>query len=444
MERVNTLENNWDPCGFDYTTAVPFHPDEIRKYRNLYYTESWQNARQPPTRPNPVNSGALIRQNTPNDPRSGWKLHRVISGHRGIVHSIAVDPHNAGIDLSSDTNYQSNSSGNLFYTASADCTIKCWDGLMGSCHLTLTGHTAGVRCLATSSEYPYIFSAGEDRDIRVWDLQGSVQRESDGTVRASKLLGTANQTIAKLHGSLGCVYALSAHPRVPFLLASGGSDGAVRVWDIRCNRCVFSFFGHKGTVETICTQPTEPQFISGGSDGTVHTWNLTAGKEDTTGKDRPMHGAYKYHSKSIRASFVHPTEHVFTSVSTDRIQMWKLPSFEGLRSLSGTSRSEIPTLLGETVNAACVANGGEFFVTGHATGALRFHDWKSGGCYLERREQSVSDMQLRLEAREKTSQSSFSEQQRGVLAAVLNKQDNLLLSALRDKTIHLYINPEEH
>ena len=431
------MESAYPSLPFDYRTIVPYHPEELRARRNLYFVH--RSLPAAPVAPESASntSGALIaQQNTAMEPRKAWKLQRVISGHTAIVRCIAADPNNTGIDFSSDANFQATANSNLFYTAGADCTIKCWEGLLGSCQLTLTGHTAGIHALATSTAYPYLFSAGEDRDIRIWDLQGGRDRDADGPVHASKLAGNVNQTVAKLHGSLGCVNALATHPHVPYLLVSGGSDGAVRVWDIRCSQCVFTFFGHEGTVETICAQPTEPQIISGGSDGTVRFWDLTAGR----GTEENRQNAMKYHAKGVRSAFLHPSEYVYTSLSSDSTRFWKLPEGTHLRQASGYTLPKSAAT--DSLNCAGLASSGDFYVTGHASGALRFHDWATSECYLEKREQSVADIERKASSGNLSKAASFDEQQRGVLAMALNKRDNLLLTALRDKTIHLYINPE--
>lgn len=83
-----------------------------------------------------------------------WELSAVISGHLGWVRSIAFDPSNE-----------------WFATGSADRTIKIWDlakcsaGAEGGLKLTLTGHINAVRGLAVSARHPYLFSAGEDKQV---------------------------------------------------------------------------------------------------------------------------------------------------------------------------------------------------------------------------------------------------------------------------------------
>ena len=58
-----------------------------------------------------------------------------------------------------------------FATGSADRTIKVWDLASGNLKLTLTGHSHTVRGVAISSRSPYLFSCGEDKAVKCWDLE---------------------------------------------------------------------------------------------------------------------------------------------------------------------------------------------------------------------------------------------------------------------------------
>ena len=48
---------------------------------------------------------------------------------------------------------------------------QIWE--LGSCKLklSLTGHISSVRGLAVSSRQPYLFSCGEDKQVKCWDLE---------------------------------------------------------------------------------------------------------------------------------------------------------------------------------------------------------------------------------------------------------------------------------
>lgn len=58
-----------------------------------------------------------------------------------------------------------------FCTGSADRTIEIWDLASGALKLTLTGHVGQVRGLVVSQRHPYLFSAGDDKVVKCWDLE---------------------------------------------------------------------------------------------------------------------------------------------------------------------------------------------------------------------------------------------------------------------------------
>lgn len=49
--------------------------------------------------------------------------------------------------------------------------LQIWDLSSGHLKVSLTGHISSVRGLAVSARHPYLFSCGEDRQVKCWDLE---------------------------------------------------------------------------------------------------------------------------------------------------------------------------------------------------------------------------------------------------------------------------------
>ena len=79
--------------------------------------------------------------------------------------------------------------------------------------LTFTGHINTVRALAISDRSPFLFSVGEDKMVKCWDLE-------------------VNKVVRSYHGHLSGVHSVALHPSLD-LLVTGGRDAVARVWDIR-------------------------------------------------------------------------------------------------------------------------------------------------------------------------------------------------------------------
>ncbi|MBA0830943.1 hypothetical protein Goarm_015437, partial [Gossypium armourianum] len=185
-----------------------------------------------------------------------------------------------------------------------------------------------------------MFSAGDDKQVKCWDLE-------------------QNKVIRSYHGHLSGVYCLALHPTIDILL-TGGRDSVCRVWDIRTKMQIFALSGHDNTVCSVFTRPTDPQVVTGSHDTTIKFWDLRYGKTMST---------LTHHKKSVRAMAPHPKEHSFASASADNIKKFSLPKGEFLHNMLSQQKTIINTM---TVNEDGV------MATGGDNGSLWFWDWRSG------------------------------------------------------------------
>lgn len=265
---------------------------------------------------------------------SKWKLLRVIAGaHQGWIRSVIPDP---------VTN-------EWFVTGSSDSTIKVWDLASLKLKATITGHIMGVRALAVSSRYPYLFSGSEDKTVRCWDLE-----------RTNHPSGCQ---IRNYHGHVGGIYAMALHPELD-LLFTGGRDQVIRVWDIRSRTQVMVLTGHSSDISSIVSQGGDPQIVSSSMDSTIRLWDIR--KQSTA-------LALTHHSKSIRLMVLHPEEMTFCSGdSSGSIKEWLLPGGELLNDYgSKTSESNI-------INSLAIEPTTNTLFSGYDDGKMEFYDYVSG------------------------------------------------------------------
>jgi len=302
-----------------------------------------------------------------------WQLSTVISSHLGWVRSIAFDHTN-----------------DMFATGSADRTIKIFDfakacvGSPDALKITLTGHISPIRGLAFSPRHPYLFSAGEDKMVKCWDLE-------------------TNQVVRHYHGHLSGVFDLKLHPTLD-LLVTGGRDAVARVWDMRTRHQVHCLTGHDNTVGAILTKAADPQIITGSYDSTIKLWDLVAGKCMTT---------LTHHKKSVRALAQPSFENTFVSGAADTLKKWQGKEGRFIKNFSGHKA---------VINALAINDDG-VVVSGADNGTMNFWDYKTGYCFQKT---------------ETVAQPGSLDAENGIYAAAFDLTGTRLITGEADKSIKIW------
>ncbi|MFG1810325.1 WD40 repeat domain-containing serine/threonine protein kinase [Streptomyces sp. NPDC049040] len=164
----------------------------------------------------------------------------------------------------------------------------------------LEGHTAQINALAFSADGSLLASGGEDKVIRLWDL------------RTSRVAST------QLSDHTDWIRALAFSPDGS-LLASGGDDKDIRLWDISTGRpFTVKLTGHTGWIRALAFSPDGSLLASAGGDRVVRLWDVASGSSAAT-----LSG----HTGWIRALAFSPDGTMLATGGNDKVvRLWHVAS----------------------------------------------------------------------------------------------------------------------
>ncbi len=160
-------------------------------------------------------------------------------------------------------------------SCSSDTTVKMWRPYSDSPVESIGDHTDYVKCLAIPHQSStWVASGGLDRKIKLWDLSGKGEQMAIDVSR-----GTADPK--------GSVYALACGSNI---VASGGPESVVRLWDSRTGKGITKFIGHTDNVRAILINESGDTLLTASSDTTIKLWSVRDGR---------CHQTYNMHSHSV-------------------------------------------------------------------------------------------------------------------------------------------------
>ncbi|KAJ4797716.1 Guanine nucleotide-binding protein beta subunit-like protein [Rhynchospora pubera] len=187
-------------------------------------------------------------------------------------------------------------------SASRDRTIKIWNTL-GECKHTIEGHTDWVSCvsLPPSVFWPTIVSASWDQTLKIWNLTNCKLR-------------------CTLTAHTGYVNTVIVSPDAS-LLASGGRDGMLVLWDLAEERKLY-YINVGSIIHALCFCPTR-YWVCAATDHCVKILDLeTKSVVQDLKIHNPTNNNKMLHCTSLAWSFDGNT--LFTGYTDGTIKAWKV------------------------------------------------------------------------------------------------------------------------
>ena len=184
-----------------------------------------------------------------------WDLHneKLLSelgdyGVHGRLNIVALSPKG---DAAASVNWGAN--------------IKLWDINSGRLLHIIDANVNSIMSAVFSPNSEELATIGIDGEVKVWNVQTGKLSQS----LKERAYARSNSDTQRHKRTMALAYSPDGS-----ILASGGYDGTIRLWDLQQGKLLVSFRGHRNTVASIAFTPDGRNLISGSYDETLKVWRM--------------------------------------------------------------------------------------------------------------------------------------------------------------------------
>lgn len=183
------------------------------------------------------------------------------------------------------------------------------------CVHNFAGHDGPITAIAFSPDGQLLATGGSDRSIQLWNLD---QQEPLHTFPGRSLWFGSG------HGDR--IHSLTFTDQGNTLI-SGSDDGLVKLWDITTRKLKATLERQGWDITTLAISEDGRILATGSSDGAVHLWDI---------QRQVPRGDFIHHQDRITSLRIHPDHRTIISASEDRrIRVWDLHTGQLFNTLVG-------------------------------------------------------------------------------------------------------------
>jgi len=186
--------------------------------------------------------------------------------------------------------------GKKIITGGQDKILRIFDLEGSGAPQSLEGHQGPIKVAMWSAlDSNLVISGGADEAIRIWDLRAgrevsnhptkgsitSLELSQSGRILTSTagreitFWDAATMNVVKSYTLFGDLHSGALHPDEKSKFVAGGADFYVHVYDYSTGEEIEVHKGHHGPVHAIRFAPDGESYASGSEDGTIRIWQTT-------------------------------------------------------------------------------------------------------------------------------------------------------------------------